>query len=170
MAERKRISSPVQIQSLDEANAALSEIGKLILQLESIDGDADQKIGEIRDEAASKGEKLRDRIEELDNALALFGEYNKAELFKDKKSLELSYGLIGFRQSSKISIKKTTLEKIKAVFPDKGGIRIKEEVDKEALKDWTAPELAAVDAKKVVEDTFFREVNREQINIDMLAG
>lgn len=170
MADRKRIT-PAQIKSLDDANVALGEIGKLMLQLEAIDGKADQEIGKIRDDAEKEGKDLRARIEELDSALAVFGEYNKTELFSDKKSLELAYGMIGFRQSSKISIKKTTLDKIKEIYPERAeAIRKKEEVNKEVLKDWSKTELSSVDASKKIDDIFFREVNREQINIDMLVG
>ncbi len=122
-----------------------------------------------KEQAAKDGEDARERIQELDSALALFAEYNKPELFRDKKTLALSYGNIGFRLSTKVSIKKTSLELLKKLFPNKG-VRVKEEIDKEELKTWEDSDLAQVDAAKVEQDTFFYEVNREEVNKDLLRA
>ena len=167
-AVRKRIATPQQIKNLDEANLALAEIGRLQLKLEAIDGKASYKIGKIKEDAAKGGEDARKRIEELDSALALFAEYNKTDLFKEKKTINLSYGNIGFRLSTKVSIKKTTLELLKKLFPQ--GLRVKEEIDKEELKTWEDSQLAQVDAAKVEQDTFFYEVNREEVNKDLMKA
>lgn len=165
---RKRIATPQQIKNLEEANLALAEIGRLQLKLEAIDGKASEKIGAIKEKAASDGEDARNRIQELDSALALFAEYNKGELFKEKKTVALSYGNIGFRLSTKVSVKKTTLELVKKLFPR--GLRIKEEIDKDELKTWENSQLAQVDAAKVEQDTFFYEVNREEVNKDLMKA
>jgi phage host-nuclease inhibitor protein Gam len=166
---RKRITSPQQIKNLDDANAALAEIGSLELRLEKIDGEASQRIGKIKEAAASAGEESRDRIKELESALALFAEYNKAELFREKKTIELSYGEIGFRKSTKVSVKKSTIELLKKLFPGKG-IRVKEEIDKEALAEFEDGELAQVDAAKVENDVFGYKVNRDEINKRLLQA
>jgi len=165
---RKRIATPQQIKNLDEANLALAEIGRLQLKLEAIDGKASEKIGKIKEDAAKAGEDARKRIAELDSALALFAEYNKTDLFREKKTINLSYGNIGFRLSTKVSVKKTTLELLKKLFPQ--GLRIKEEIDKEELKTWDDSQLAQVDAAKVEQDTFFYEVNREEVNKDLMKA
>jgi phage host-nuclease inhibitor protein Gam len=166
---RKRIAGTAQIQSLEDANAALAEIGRLTLQIEAIDGKAAEKIGRIKEEAAVKGKEARDRIQDIEGALSLYADYNKAELFKDKKTIPLSYGEIGYRLSTKVSIKRTTLDLLKKLFPGRG-LRIKEEVDKEQLKDWTDEELAQVDAAKVPQDMFFYVVNRDEVNKDLLRA
>lgn len=166
---RKRIPGSFQIKSLDDANQALAEIGRLTLQIEVIDGRAAEKIGKIKEDAAIKGKPARDRIQEIENALSLYADYNKAELFKDKKSIPMSYGNIGYRLSTKVSVKRTTIELLKKLFPGKG-TRVKEEVDKDQLKEWADEELAQVDAAKVSQDTFFYEVNREEVNKDLLKA
>ncbi len=166
---RKRIASPQQIKTLDDANLALSEIGTLELHLEGIDGEASQAIGKIKEKAAKAGERARHRIKELEAALALYAEYNKLELFSEKKTIELSYGTIGFRKSTKVSIKKTTLDLLKKLFPGKG-IRTKEEVDKDALAEFADEELAQVDAAKVEDDVFGYEVNRDEVNKRLLQA
>jgi phage host-nuclease inhibitor protein Gam len=170
MSTRKRVVTPQQIKNLDEANQALAEIGGLQFKLKVIDGKASEKIGKIKEQAAKDGEESRNRIQELDSALALYAEYNKTDLFKEKKTVTLSYGNIGFRLSTKVSIStKTTLELLKKLFGSKG-IRIKEEVDKEELKTWDDSQLAQVDAAKVEKDTFFYEVNEEEVNQDLMKA
>ncbi|HPA71679.1 MAG TPA: host-nuclease inhibitor Gam family protein [Spirochaetota bacterium] len=166
---RKRITGTAQIKSLEDANAALAEIGRLTLQIEAIDGKATEKIGKIKEDAAIKGKEARERIQDIETALSLYADYNKAELFQDRKSIPLTYGQIGFRMSTKVSIKRTTLELLKKLFPGKG-LRVKEEVDKEQLKDWPDEDLAQVDAAKVPQDTFFYEVNRDEVNKDLLKA
>jgi len=166
---RKRIEGTARVKSLDDANQALAEIGRLTMQLEAIDGKAAEKIGKIKEDAAAKGAEARDRIKDLENALTIYSEYNKGELFKDRKSIPLSYGSIGYRLSTKVSVKKTTLELLQKLFNGKG-TRTKEEVDKEQLKDWEDTDLAQVDAAKVTKDTFYYEVNRDEINKNLMRA
>lgn len=166
---RTRIASPQQIKTLNDANQALKEIGALQIQLEVIDGEASKEIGLIKERAAKDGEKARAKIKNLEQALALFGEYNKADLFSEKKTVELSYGSIGFRLSTKVKTKKNTLELLKKLFPGKA-IRIEEKINKEELKDWEDKDLAKVDAAKVTEDTFGYEVNKEEVNKNLLKA
>ena len=92
----------------------------------------------------------------------------KASFLNLLKTINLSYGNIGFRLSTKVSVKKTTLELLKKLFPQ--GLRIKEEIDKEELKTWDDSQLAQVDAAKVEQDTFFYEVNREEVNKDLMKA
>ena len=162
----------MEITTEEAANAALREIGTLTIKIEAIDAAADQKIGKIKEEAALKGEEHRDRISELEDALALYCKVNKHQLFSDRKSIALSYGIIGFRQSTSVKIKRTTLELIKKLFPDriKTAIRIKEEPNKDDLKEWKDEELAQVDAAKVAEDKPFYEVNREEVNKNLMKA
>lgn len=169
---RKKLSIPMEITTEEAANAALREIGTLTIKLEAIDAKADQKIGKIKEDAAIEGEEYRDRIAEIDDAIALFCKVNKHKLFTDRKSIALSYGVIGFRLSTSIKIKRTTLELIKKLFPDrvKTAVRTKEEPNKEDLKEWKDEELAQVDAAKVVEDKPFYEVNREEVNKNLMKA
>jgi phage host-nuclease inhibitor protein Gam len=84
---RRRITVTAQIKSLDDANVALAEIGRLTLPIEAIDGKATEKIGKIKEDAAIKGKEARERIQEIESALSLYADYNKAELFKDRKTI-----------------------------------------------------------------------------------
>ena len=99
-----------KIDTLDQANLVLKEIGLLEKELEAIDAEAHKQIAEIKADAAKKGEGIRKRIADDSALLSAYAGYNKAELFKDKKSVQLSFGVFGYRKSTSISVKKTTLQ------------------------------------------------------------
>jgi phage host-nuclease inhibitor protein Gam len=156
-----------KIKNLEDANLALKEIGLLEHELEHIDAEAHKKIAEIKSESVKLGEGIRKRIVDLSALLGTYADYNREELFKDRKSLVLSFGSFGYRKSTTISTKKTTLELLKKlgkiIF-----IRTKEEVDKEAMAVMTDEELAMVDAVRKVKNDFFCEANKEEVNKELL--
>ncbi|MDR2049322.1 MAG: host-nuclease inhibitor Gam family protein, partial [Treponema sp.] len=133
----------------------------------TIDAEAQKRIGELKAAAAKQGEPMRKKIAELSAKVGAFAEYNKADLFKDRKSVELTFGVFGFRKSTSISVKKTTvglLEKLGLLQY----LRVEKQPDKEALKDMNDESLAQVDAVRKVKDEFFCEPNREEVNRDLL--
>lgn len=156
-----------KIKTLEDADLALKEIGLLEHELEAIDGEANKKIAEIKADCAKQGEGLRKRITDLSALLGAFAEYNREELFKDRKSQKLSFGEFGYRKSTAISVKKTTLELLKKLKLDRY-IRIKEEIDKDLMAEMSDESLAQVDAVRKVKDAFFCQANREEVNKELL--
>ena len=158
-----------KIQSLEDVNIALRDIGLAEKELEAIDTAAHKKIAEIKTEAAKKGEELRNRIAEISAKVQAYAEYNREDLFKERKSIELSFGIIGFRKTTKISVKKTTLELLKKLSLTKC-VRIKEEPNKEAMAELDDETLFQVDAVRKVTDDFFCQTNTEEVNKDLLKS
>ena len=156
-----------KLESLDDVNLALRDIGLMEKELDAIDAKAAKDIAEIKTKAAKDGEELRKEIATTAATIQAYAEYNKAELFKDKKSVDLSFGKIGFRQSTKISVKKTTLELLKKLG-FKSCVRIKEECDKDAMGNLSDEDLKSVDAARKVSNDFFCEANMEEVNKDLL--
>lgn len=156
-----------KLESLENVNLALRDIGLKEKELDAIDSKAAKEIAEIKTRAAKDGEELRKKIAETAAKIQAYAEYNKAELFKDKKSVDLSFGKIGYRQSTKISVKKTTLELLKKLG-FKSCVRIKEECDKDAMGNLSDDDLKSVDAARKVSNDFFCEANMEEVNKDLL--
>lgn len=96
-----------KLNSLDEVDLALKEIGLAEKELEAIDAKAAKEIAAIKERAAKEGEDLRRKIQDTAAKIAAYAEYNKGELFKDKKSVELTFGMFGYRKSTSIHVKKT---------------------------------------------------------------
>lgn len=158
-----------KLSSLEEVNAKLKEIGLLELEIEQIDGESQRVIAERKEWAAKKGAPIRAKILEASAQISAYAQYNKGELFKDKKSVELSFGIFGYRKSTSVRVKKTTVELLKKLKLTKF-IRVKEEPDKEAMAELDDASLAQVDAVRKVKDDFFCEANREEVNKDLLAA
>jgi phage host-nuclease inhibitor protein Gam len=156
-----------KIETLDQANMVLKEIGLLERELEAIDAEAHRLIADIKADAAKKGEGIRKRIADDSALLGAYAEYNRDELFKDRKSVTLSFGTFGYRKSTSISVKKTTLELLKKLKLDKY-IRVYEEPDKEAMADLDDETLAQLDSVRKVKNAFFCEADKDEINKALL--
>ena len=159
--------STTKLECIEDVDLTLKEIGLLERELDSIDSAAHAEIVKIKEKAANKGEALRKKIVELSGKIGAFAEYNREDLFKDRKSLELTFGTFGFRKSTSISVKKTTVGLLKKLnlFDY---LNIKETPDKERLAKLDDESLAQVDAVRKVKDDFFCVTNQEQINKELL--
>lgn len=171
MAKKKETPVLREINDFDGANQVLGEIGRLQIELKKIDGEAESKINTIKDDAAKSGKKYRDKIEILELSLVAFGDNHKKEICANgKRSVDLAFGIIGFRVSTKISVTKDkTILLLKSLFAGKG-IRIKESEDKEELAKWSDKDLASIAAKRTTEDTFFSDINEEAVNASLLKA
>jgi phage host-nuclease inhibitor protein Gam len=156
-----------KIKNLDQADEVLKEIGLLERELESIDKAAHQQIAEIKSGAAKKGENIRKRITDDAKLLCTYAAYNKDVLFRDKRSVQLSFGSFGYRKSTSIKIKETTLKLLKKLKLDRY-IRVKEEPDKEAMASMDDDALAQVDSVREVNDDFFYKADKGEINKELL--
>lgn len=158
-----------KLESLEDVNRALRDIGLAERELSQIDTDAHKKIAEIKTAAAEKGESLRKRIAELSTKIQAFSDYNRDDLFKDRKTVELSFGIFGYRKSTKISVKKTTVELLRKMNL-LNCIRVKEEPNKDAMANLDDDTLRQLDAVRKVTDDFFCEANTEEVNADLLKS
>lgn len=159
-----------ELQSLSDVDKALKELCALEAEIERIDADGEKLIAAIKAKTAETGKPLRERVKEVSATIKAFCDYHKNEYFKDKKSLDLSFGTIGYRLTPpSISISKQTLALMKQLGLV-GYIRVKEEVDKEALLALDDDTLAQIEAVKKQKNEFFVQPKREQVNKDLLAS
>jgi phage host-nuclease inhibitor protein Gam len=161
--------TPEKLETMEDVNSVLREIGLLEREIESIDAAAQKEIGDIKAAAAKQGETPRKRIIEMSTRINAYAEYNKGDLFKERKSIELTFGVFGYRKSTSISIKKTTTALLEKLHLDKY-IRVEKTPDKDAMKEMNDDSLAQVDAVRKVKDDFFCESNREEVNKDLLKN
>lgn len=162
------------LADLKEADAALAELAGIKREIATVEGVMNDAIDAIKAEAKAKTSPLTDRVKDLEAALANFATVRKGELFQRKKSLDMTFGVLGFRQSSKLKtlVKwtwKLVLERLQSLAagpegtPYREAIRTRIEVDKEAMRDWPEERLAAVGVHKVAEDEFYYELKAEEI-------
>ena len=159
---RKKPKPILHVKDLKHANAVLAEIAGVLRELRTIETEMQEKIDQIKAEAEQKAAGLKVRLKALEDGLTAFSEYNKEELFKKKKSVELTYGVLGYRKSTSISVKRDTLSLLKEHgFTE--AIKIKESVDKDVLHTWPDERLAIVNARRVVKDKFWYEIKQEEL-------
>lgn len=158
---RKRFDSPA-LKTWEEVDLHLKEVAEIDIKLQAIEADMNLKISDSKLAAELEAKPLHDRKEKLSLEIKDFAEDHKFEF--DGKTKTLNFGKCGFRQSTKIVISKikSVLEALKA----KGltdCITVKEEVNKEILRTKPDEVIAAVGARKKVEDIFWLEPDYEKL-------
>ncbi|MCM0757370.1 host-nuclease inhibitor Gam family protein [Sporomusa sphaeroides DSM 2875] len=158
---RKRFDTPA-LKSWDEADLHLKEIAELELTMQNIEGDMNQKISDAKLAAELQAKPLQDRRKKLELEIKEFVENNRHEI--DGKSRRMNFGQVGFRQSTTIVVSKimAVLESLKARNM-LDCITIKESINKEVLRTYPDEVIAAVGARKKVEDVFWLEPDYERL-------
>lgn len=155
------------IKDLKAANAALAEIAGLKRTIGGIESRLNDKIDQLKAQAAADSSPSLSKLDALENGLLAFAVFNKADLFVEKRSKELDFGAIGFRRSTEVKPKSKitwamVLEKIKALG-FKEAILVEEKPNKEELHKWPDERLALVDVHKVEKDTFWYEIDAQKV-------
>ena len=168
MSSSKRLKAdPLVIGSRERAESAMMELAGIRRELRRIDDDMNAAIDRRKEEAREESAPLAAREKNIMDALGTFARMHRDSLFTDKKSLELAYGVMGFRKSSLIAqmrgvTAEMSLERLRSGGFDEG-IRTKESLDKEVLRGWPVERLAAVGLERRNKDEFFVELKEETV-------
>lgn len=162
---RKRFTEPT-LKSWEEVDLHMKEIGELELDLLNIEGTMNQKISDAKLEAEIEAKPLKDRKELLAREIKDFVENRRCEIIG--KTKKMNFGQLGFRQSTKVVIPKdqAKVQAIIAALKAKDMldcVSIKEDVNKDALRAYPDEVIAAVGARKKVEDVFWLEPDYEKL-------
>ena len=170
MAKREKpkvVMAP--IRDLSEADEALAEIAEIDRAIEAANHQLNEDIDSLKKETQAEIEPILQRKEILGAGLANFAELNKGDLFKDRKSRELGFGVIGFRKSTSLALLRKLCSTWKEVlgklreYGFRDAIRVKEEPDKEAMSEWPKERLELVGVQRVEKDEFFYEISQEKL-------
>lgn len=169
--EKKVINTPSYTRT--DAEEFFARYCQSAANIVKLTADMDIKMTAIREQYQDKLTILEKEKEEALDKLHFFAETNQ-ELFVDKKSLELTHGIIGFRKGQpklknlpKFTWKKV-LEKVSAHLPE--FIRKKEELDKEGLvanrevKD-VKDKFKLCGIEVVQDETFYVEPKTEEVAV-----
>lgn len=158
---RKRIAGTT-LNSWDEADGALHDIGLIDIKLAEIEGVMGAEILAAKQTAKEKAARHLERKKALELALKEWTELHRDEI--KGKTRKLTFGSVGFRLSTKVVIKLMayTIQILKQIGRT-DCIRIKEEADKEMLATLDDKTLARVGASRKMEDAFGYEVDIQKI-------
>lgn len=164
---RKKPVAAVMVANLGDADKALEELAGLERQASAITNDLNETIDTAKAKAAEDLAEITSRKALLESALASYATMNKASLFKDKKSVDLDFGVLSFRISTSVVTagRGITWEMVLVRLKEQGlddGIRIKETVNKEALLEWDNDKLERIGAKRKTEDKFGYDLKQHE--------
>ena len=167
MANTRLKPTPCIIENRGQCEGALAEMAALDRKLVEVESDMQEIIDAAKSKASQLATPLHTRRKELANAVAVYAKLNRTELFNKAKSLDMGFGVIGFRASTRIIqirgvTPAMTLEKLHQ-FNFDDGIRIKEEINKDNALGWPDARLELVGLKRQQTDTFFIEIKKEDV-------
>lgn len=165
---RKQVSCGLRLESWQEVDAALRTIGENHRDLAAIENVMNERIAVAKADAEAKGRPIKEQIALFEQALREFAMLHRADMGK-AKSKALTFGKVGFRQSTKLTLPRGA-EKVKAIIAELLRRGMKEcviypepKVDKDALKKYSASEIAEIGAKLEVEDVFGYDVDENAL-------
>lgn len=121
--------------SWDDVNSAMKELGELTVKKERLEGEQTTKINEIKSEYLVKAGGITTRIKDIEKNIERFAEQNKSE-FLQARTKKLTFGTISYRMTKRVVCKyvETAIKALKTLNLD-FCVRVKEELDKEALTE-----------------------------------
>jgi len=152
----------ITIDNWEKADQLLRDLGDLQLKVAAAEAKAGDDINEVKAELAEAVKLFGGQQQQYVKSLEAFAVARRAE-FKGQKSRQLNWGVLGWRKSTVMHVKKNTLWLIKELFSRAKAqtlIRTKETVDKDAMGKLTDEELVDIGARRVMKNTFFAEPGR----------
>lgn len=160
--------NPHIVESREQAEGTMAEVAAIERKLKALKVAMNEEIDAAKKKAVQNSAPLEARRKELESGLAVFATLNRQTLFPEgMKSLDLGFGIIGFRASTKIVQQNNisaavTLERLHH-FGFLEGIRTKEEVNRDAMTDWTEEKLETVGLRRQKSDGFFVDVKEDPL-------
>lgn len=153
---------------LKQVEGALAEMASIERKLTEIQGQMNEEIDAAKERADKASVSLTARHKELASAAKVYATLNQTELFKERKSIDLAFGVIGFQASTEIVqmpniSAETTLERLHS-FKCTDAIKVKESILKTAMTGWTDEKLQSVGLKRKKKNVFYLEVKKEALS------
>lgn len=160
---RKRVVEAPSLHSWEDVNDALRQIAEAQIALGEIQSDMQKQILGAQKVAEEQSKPLNDNVAKLEREIKSFVTDHRDEMGKTK-SVVLTFGEVGFRLSTSVSLPraKEKLEKIIRRLKSRqmtDCIVVEEKVSKEALKKYGEDTVNAVGATWKQSDVFGYEVN-----------
>lgn len=151
------------INSWGGVDSALAELAVLTRTVSGLEDDQNKSIDQIKSKTKEKAEPHISRKIALEEAIKAFCDGQRSE-FIAQKTKRLTFGSVGYRQSTKVLVKKVgdTMAALKALGMTVH-IRTKEELDKESLRNLDSETLANIGVALKTENVFGYELAVEGV-------
>ncbi len=162
MLGRKRMETPM-LQDWDAVDMALKAIAEANNELAVINGSMNMQINALKEASDSMAKPYKEEIKKQELLIKEFTQANRADM--KGKSRRLTFGTVGFRASTKLSLPKE-IKKVITLLKKSGMedcITVKEGVNKDILKTYDEKDILKVGGKLSREDTFYYETEQTAV-------
>lgn len=163
MSGRKRMEIPI-LEDWDAVDAALKAIAEANNELAVINGSMNMQINALKEASDNMAKPYKEKIKQQELLIREFVQANRADM-KGKRR-KLTFGMVGFRLSTKVSLPKE-IKKVITLLRKNGMddcITVKEGVNKDILKTYEEKDILKVGGKLVREDTFYYETEQTAVS------
>lgn len=166
---RVRMPDKCDLANWDDVNITLAEIGELQRKIETVEAAMQQQIDDAKLAADDAAAPHKARIEQLAQQIKLYTD-DHADEMGGKKTKALTFGQLGYRKSTKVTLPKAAakiaeiINNLKARGMGDCVIAPPPKIDKEALKKYPVSDVVAAGAGIKVDDVFWYEVDREKLD------
>lgn len=164
---RKRIIEAPALKSWEDVNDALRQIAEAQIALGDIESEMQKQIVGAKKAAEQQSKPYNDRVAKLEREIKDFVEDHREDMGKAKSKV-LTFGEVGFRLSTSVSLPKAK-EKLEEIIRRLKArqmmdcIVVEEKVSKEALKKYGEDTVAAVGATYKQKNVFGYDVYLERL-------
>lgn len=160
---RTRIETTT-LKNWEEVNGALRQIAEAQNEISILESGMNLQIDAIKSAFAEKVQPYQAEVKKQEMLVKEFVTENRTDL--KGKSKKMTFGTVGFRASTKLSLPKN-LEKVIAALKKRemnDCITVRETVNKDVLKTYGTEDILAVGGKLKQEDTFWYDTQKEAVN------
>lgn len=159
---RKRVTEP-QLKSWEEVDACLKVMGDAENQISVITAEMNAAIAEAKKAAEEKAAQYKEMIKQNEGKIKEFTTVRKEEL--KGKSRQLTFGTVGFRQSTKLSLPPDTGEVILKLRENGMAdcINVKETINKDTVKSYPEEDILKIGGYLQRTDSFWYETDKDTL-------
>lgn len=159
---RKRVTEP-QLKSWEEVDACLKVMGDAENQLSVITAEMNAAIAEAKKAAEEKAAQYKEMIKQNEGKIKEFTTVRKEEL--KGKSRQLTFGTVGFRQSTKLLLPQDTGEVILKLRENGMAdcINVKETINKDTVKSYPEEDILRIGGYLQRSDSFWYETDKDTL-------
>lgn len=159
---RKRVTEP-QLNSWEQVDECLKVMSDAENQISVIEAEMNAAIAEAKREAEEKAAQYKEMIKQNEGKIKEFTTIRKNEL--RGKSRQLTFGTVGFRQSTKLLLPQDTAEVILKLRENGmvDCITVKESINKDTIKTYPEEEILKIGGYLQRTDSFWYETDKDRL-------
>lgn len=159
---RKRVTEP-QLKNWEEVDACLKVMGDAENRISVITAEMNAAIAEAKKAAEEKAAQYKEMIKQNEGKIKEFTTVRKEEL--KGKSRQLTFGTVGFRQSTKLLLPQDTGEVILKLRENGmvDCINVKETINKDTVKSYPEEDILRIGGYLQRADSFWYETDKDTL-------